>query len=293
MSLRSGHKLSPELRERFDELRNDGPRRFARWDAGLFEALAAGPLDALSKSLSGQADAGAVLVAYLEILHQGVGITAVRRAEAGPAGWSSFLERCLVEQVPALLPQVPSGKRLALLVKAWNLGEGLLREPSWLDCYVAASAAILGSLEGLEAFLVRTLEPVLSTAPPVSWKGPFAVSVLDLRPLHEEFLPGEIALAAPAVLRITDRRRTGVEVGVLLGRGGHSKPLGLMSGLGEFVEAGDRPVVEFQDGRVRVAAEEVAMPRLRRCHRHVVARSGFLAACAVDSQRLWILESAG
>ena len=69
--------------------------------------------------------------------------------------------------------------------------------------------------------------------------------------------------------------------------------LGLMTGLGEFVEAGDRPVVEFQDGRVRVAGEEVAMPRLRRCHRHVIARSGFLAACAVDSQRLWILESAG
>lgn len=292
MSLQARHGLSPDLQQRLDELRKDGPRRFARWNANVFEALVTGPLFVLSESLNGQADAGAVLTAYLGLLHQGVGITAVRRAEAGPVWWSSYLERCLVEQVPALLPRVPAGRRLAVLVKAWNLGEGLLREPGWLDRYVTASASTLDNLEDLEGFLARTLGPVLSTPPPASWKGPFAVTMLDLRPLHEEFLPGEIALAAPAVLRITDRRRTGLEVGVLLRPGGHSRALGLLSGLGEFLEAGERPAVEFLDGRVRIAGEEVAVPRLRRCHRHVIARSGFLAACAVDSQRLWILESA-
>ena len=180
---------------------------------------------------------------------------------------------------------------MPLLVKAWNLGEGLLREPGWLDRYVTASATTLGNLEELEAFLVQTLEPVLSTAPAATWKGPFAVTLLDLRPLHEEFLPGEITLAAPAVLRVSDRRRTGTEVGVLLSPGGRSRPLGLMTGLGEYTEPGDRPAVEFHDGLVRVAGAEVAVARLRRCHRHVVARSGFIAACAVDSQRLWIVES--
>jgi hypothetical protein len=277
--------------DRLDELRRDGPRRFARWDAALFEALVAGPAHALSVALNGEPDAGDVLSAYLGLLHQGVGITAVRGAEAGREGWNSYLERCLVEQVPVLLPRVASGKRVPLLVKAWNLGEGLLREPAWLDRYVTASATTLGELEALEAFLVRTLEPVLSVAPPASWKGPFAVTVLDLRPLHEEFLPGEITLAAPAVLRVVDRRRTGAEVGVLLRPRGKSRPLGLMAGLGEFTEAGDQPAVTFQDGRVQVADEEVAVPQLRRCHRHVVVRSGFIAACAVDSQRLWIVES--
>jgi hypothetical protein len=277
------------LQLRLDELRKDGPRRFARWDADLFQALVAGPLCALA-ALGNEPDAEAVLAAYLGLLHQGVGTSAVRRAAAGPGGWHCFLERCLVEHVPTLLPRVPAGKRLPLLVKAWNLGEGLLREPGWLDRYVTASAAGLGDLLGIEAFLVRTLEPVLSAAPPAAWKGPLAVSVLDLRPLHEEFLPGELTLSAPAVLRVTDRRRPGTEVGVLLGRGGRSKPLGLMSGLGEYAEPVERPGVEFQDGRVRVAGHEAAVPGLRRCHRHAVARAGFVAACAVDSQRLWILE---
>ena len=291
MSLPDVAGLPQELQGCLEELRRDGPRRFARWDAALFEALARGPLHTLSQALGGQADAGAVLAAYLRLLHQGIGITAVRRAEAGADGWTSYLERCLVEQIPGLLPRVPAGKRLPLLVKVWNLGEGLLREPAWLDRYVSASAAALGGLEELEGFLVRTLEPVLSAAPPASWKGPFAVSVLDLRPLHEEFLPGTITLAAPAVLRVADRRRTGIEAGVLLGRGGRSRPLGLMAGLGEFIEGGDRPAVVFEDGRVRLGGEQVAVPRLRRCHCHLVTRSGFLAACAVDSQRLWIVES--
>jgi hypothetical protein len=287
----NGQVLSSEPQARLDELRRDGPRRFARWDAALFEALVAGPAHALSGALGGQADAGPVLAAYLSLLHQGVGITAVRRAEAGPGGWSSYLERCLVEQVPSLLPRLPAGKRVPLLAKVWNLGEGLLREPAWLDRYVIASAAALADLQDLEAFLIRTLEPVLSAAAPASWTGPFAVTVLDLRTSQEQFLPGEIRLAAPTVLRVTDRRRAGVEVGVLLGRGGRSKALGVMSGLVDFADAGDRPAVAFRDGRVVVAGAEVAVPRLRRCHRHLVARSGFIAACAVDSQRLWIVES--
>ncbi|HEX5269755.1 MAG TPA: hypothetical protein VFW33_04670 [Gemmataceae bacterium] len=273
-----------------DELRRDGPRRFARWDAALFEALVAGAAQDLAGRLGGDADADTVLGAYLGLLHQGVGLAVVRRAAPGPEGWGSYLERCLVEQIPVLLARVPAGRRVAVLAKVWNLGEGLLREPAWLDRYVSASAAALANLEELESFLVRTLEPVRSAAPPASWKGPFAVTVLDLRPLHDDFLPGEIRLAAPTVLRVTDRRRAGLEIGVLLGKGGRSRPLGLMAGLGDFTDSGGGPAVAFQDGRAMVAGEVVAVPRLRRCHRHFVARSGFVAACAVDSQRLWIVE---
>lgn len=283
--------MGPELTGRLEELRRDGPRRFARWDAALFEALVSGPACTLSDALRGQADAGAVLAAYAGLLHQGVGVSAVRKSEAGVAGWTSYLERCLVEQVPALLPAIPLGKRLPLLVKVWNLGEGLLREPVWLDRYVTASATALTDLAALEDFLVRTLGPVLSRPPQAAWKGPFAVTVLDLRPLHEDFLPGEITLAAPTVVRVADRRRPGTEIGILLGPGGRSKPLGLMAGLSEYAETGDGPAVVFQDGRVQVAGQAVEVPRLRRCHRHAVARSGFIAACAVDSQRLWIVES--
>jgi hypothetical protein len=34
----------------------------------------------------------------------------------------------------------------------------------------------------------------------------------------------------------------------------------------------------------------VPIPTLRRCHGFAVARAGFVAACAADSQRLWVLE---
>jgi hypothetical protein len=223
-------------------------------------------------------------------VQQAVGTGVLRRASAG-AAWTSFLERCLVELVPALLPRVGAGARLPLLAEVWNLGEGLGREPSWLDRLTTACAARLQDLADVEGFLVRTLGPVLAPAPPAAWRGPFAVTVLDLRPLHDEFLPGETALAAPTVLRVEDRRGNGIQAGVLLRRGGRSELLGLTEGLGDYAEAGDRPAVEFHDGRAAVAGQAVAVPALRRCHRHAVARAGFVAACAVDSQRLWILES--
>ena len=271
------------------DLRHDGPRRFARWDGELFDAVAAGPAVALREGLDRQPDAGPVVAAYLRMAQQAVGTAVLRRATAG-ATWTTFLERFLVELVPKLLAHVRPGQRVPLLVQGWNLGEGLLREPPWLDRYVSASVGRLTNLAELEAFLVRTLEPVLAAVPPAGWRGPFAVIVLDLRTVADDFLPGEVALAAPTVLRIDDRRRPGVQTGALLRRGGRSELLGLTAGLGDYDEAWERPGVEFHDGRVTVAGQAVGLPFLRQCHRHAVARAGFVAACAVDSQRLWIVE---
>ena len=47
----------------------------------------------------------------------------------------------------------------------------------------------------------------------------------------------------------------------------------------------------FHDGRATVGGQEVEVPLLRECHTQAVARAGFVAACAVDSQRFWIVES--
>jgi hypothetical protein len=272
------------------DLRRDSPRRFARWDAALFDAVVNGPARELAKNLQGETDAAAVLGAFLQLAQQAVGTGALRQATAnGP--WKSFLERCLVDLVPRLLPGVKAGRRLPLLVQVWNLGEGLHREPEWLDRYVTACATRFQDLADLQGAIIRTLEPVLTPPPPATWKGPFQVHVLDLRSLHDEFLPGEIALAAPTVLRVEDRRRKGLQAGVLLRRGGRSELLGLTEGLGTYSEPEFTFGVKFEDGRVSVAGHAVEVSSLRRCHRHAPARAGFLAACAVDSQRLWIVES--
>jgi hypothetical protein len=272
-------------------VREEGPRRFARWDGELFDTIVAGPTRLLAEGLAGQPDTEAILVSYLEMIQQGVGLALLRPAAAGSGGWTSFLERSLVQSVPALLPRVPPGERLSLLVKVWNLGEGLLREPPWLDRYVTARAAELTDLKDIETFLVHTLEPVLVPPPPAAWQGPFAVAVLDLRRLHDEFLPGALGLAAPGVLRVMDRRRPGLEAGVLLRPRGRSELLGLTGSLGEYAETTPLPAVTFADGQMTIGGRLVPVPSLRRCQAHAVVRAGFVAACAIDSQRLWIVES--
>jgi hypothetical protein len=283
--------MTAQLQQVLGELRRDGPRRFARWDGALFDALAKGPARALAQALSGEPDAGPVVAGYLRLLQQAVGTAALRATASGGPAWVGFLGRCLLEGVPALLPRVKAGRRLPLLVKVWNLGEGLRREPAWLDRYVSACAGRLNDLADIEGFLVRTLEPVLAPPPPASWAGPFVVSVLDLRPLHDDFLPGEVTLAAPTVLRIDDRRHRGLQAGALLRRGGRCELLGLTDGLGHYDDTGPAPTVELGDGRLTVAGHAVEVPLLRRANRHVVARAGFIVACAADSQRLWIVES--
>jgi len=272
-------------------IRDEGPRRFSRWDAAVFDAVATGPASALAERLAGQPDANAVLRGYLNLVQQGVGSGVVKHAVPGAAGWSSFLERLVVELVPVRLPEIAPERRLRVLVDAWNLGEGLLREPAWVDRYVNACASALPRLDALEDFLVRTLGPVLTPAPPAAWTGALKVTVLDLRAAHDEFLPGRMHLAAPTVLCVEDRRRAGLQVGVFLRRGQKSEPLGVVSGLGEYAESGNSPGVEIIDGKAKVGGRVAEVPTLRRCHGFTVARAGFVAASAPDSQRLWVIES--
>src|SRR5262249_45340802 len=122
----------------------------------------------------------------------------------------------------------------------------------------------------------------------------FAVRVFDLRPLHDDFLPGTVALAGPTLLRVDDRRLPGVQAAVLLRPGGKSELLGLTAGLGDYHDPpGLRadPEVTFFDGRASIAGQLVEVPFLRDCCGYAVARCGFVAACAADSQRLWIVET--
>jgi len=272
-------------------IRDEGPRKFSRWDAAVFDAIASGPAATLAERLAAQPESEAVLNGYLRLVQQGVGSGIVKHAAPTPVGWGSFLERLLVELIPARLAEIAPADQLRVLVDAWNFGEGLLREPAWVDRYVNACAVSLSRLDALEDFLVRTLGPALKPAPPASWNGGMKVTVLDLRAAHDEFLPGKIHLAAPTVLCVEDRRRPGLQVGVFLRHGQKSEPLGVVSGLGEYHESGNFPGVQFEDGRVRIGGKAVEVPSLRRHHAFAVARAGFLAACAVDSQRLWVLES--
>jgi hypothetical protein len=238
---------------------------------------------------------GATFSAYLSLLREAVGAQYLGRAgdAAGDVAppWACFLEFCLLKLVPGALADEPAEERVRLLATAWNIGEGLLREPAWLDHYVVAYAAGLPRVGDVESFVLRVLGPVLEPSSPASWGGPFGLVVLDTRTAHDPFLPGEMHLAAPAVLCVRDRRDPGVHLSILLRRGAGSRILGLSPPLGDYAEGRPAPAVTFSDGRVRIGEHRVDVPLLGAPYRVATAGTGFVVASAPDSQRLWIVES--
>ncbi len=276
--------MTPAARDELTALRADGPRRFAGWDAAAFDAAAAGPARELAATLADEPDAAAAVVSYLRLLHQAAG-TGVLTA----GGRGSLLERLLLDVAPQRLKEVPAGRRAAALAEAWNVGEGLSREPAWVGRFAAAACAGLDRLDGVAAAVAHALAPVLRPPPPAAWRGGLRAAVLDLRKVHDPFLPGRVRVAAPAVVCVDDRRG-GPSVGVLLRRGG-CEPLGVLPGLGDHPEPGPLPAVSFADGRAAVGDRAVDVPGLRRCRAFAVAAAGFVVACADDSQRVWVIES--
>lgn len=273
-------------------LREDGARRFARWNARHFDAVIDGPAKVLGDRTADEDGSAELVVAYLRLVQEAIGEGLLTQIDAEPSGWSSFLERLLVEVVPNRLFEVQASRRIQVLADVWNLGEGLLREPAWVDRYVNACSQLLPRLDQLQLFLIRVLKPVLVPTTTSTWSGSANVSQLDMRKVHNEFLPGAIHVVAPRILQVEDRHRKDLTVAVLLQQGQKSELLGQLTGLPDYQQNGESPRIEFGDGRVRIGKAAVELPTLRRCHAHAVAHSGFVAVSAVDSQRLWIIECA-
>jgi len=292
----------------------EGARRFSRWNGALYRAACAGcagvwgagegegegaegPARALWDRLAGDRDAAAVFEAYLGLLVEAIGLEVLDAAAVevfsrgeGPAA-TNLLTLLLVEKIPRLLPGGSGEAQIAWLALSWNLGEGLLGEPPWLNRYVASALARLDDLGELEDQLVRVLEPALVARAPAAFTGPFAVTTLDARDVDGIFLPGDMHLSAPAVLCVHDRKRAGIHAGVFLRPGGESSFLSLTPCLGAATEDASLPAAAVEGGALRVGAHQVTMPFLQRGHRVVVSRAGFVVASALDSQRLWVVET--
>jgi hypothetical protein len=284
------------LTKTIDPFTVTGPRRWANWDAELFDRMCQGPVRNLWKDIKKQPNADKVLRAYLSLVQEAIGVGYLHRgslvegSEFVVGSGGTFLTHCLLNRVPAELANLPSADQIPFLAKLWNLGEGLMQEPAWMDRYVQSHAAELQSLVAIEEFLAVTLEPVLVPTEPAQWKGPFVLTMLNTRSLLDDFLPGEMHLAGPMVLCVHDRRHDKVHLGIFLRPRQESRFIGLTPCLGAFTE--ETPKGEVKDGKLHFGKLAVDLPHLRVCHRHVIARAGFSIASAVDSQRLWIVESA-
>ena len=108
----------------------------------------------------------------------------------------------------------------------------------------------------------------------------------------EDFLPGEMHLAAPRVVCVADRRDPDHRLGLLLGHGGQSRWLGPVPAMAPYDEDGPKPAAKVSGGEARVGSHQVDLPLLGEAHRVASARAGFVVVSAVDSQRLWIVETA-
>ena len=281
--------MSPTLARVAAEMAELGRRTSSRFDAARFHDLVATRARPLWREIRGVASELPVLRSYLRLLVEAVGMGCLQ-PDAGGA-MRDFLSDLLANQVPARLAAVAPERRAACLASLWNLGEGLLQEPAWLNRFAIAFAGGAPDLLALPAHLATVLEPVLAPRPPSQWAGPCTLAVLDPRPLADGFLPGEMHLAAPAVVCVHDRRRAGTQLGVLLDHGGRSRFLGAAPCLGATVHEGARPAVAFAPNRLAIGAHQVALGWLRAPLEKLVTATGFVLACAVDSQRLWVVDT--
>jgi hypothetical protein len=266
-----------------------GKRNSSRFDAARFQRLVGAQGRELWRNVRGVPGESTVLRSYLRLVAEAVGMGCLVEDDQGRQ--RDLLSELLAVQVPARIAEVAPERRTACLAMLWNLGEGLLQEPAWLNRFAMAFAGDAPDLLAMPGHLAAVLEPVLVPPPPSQWAGPCALCVLDPRPVADGFLPGAMHLAAPAVVCVHDRRRPDTQLGVLLAHGGKSRVLGATPCLGVTVHEGARPAVMFAPGRLAIGAHQVALGWLREPLEKLVTATGFVLASAIDSQRLWVVDT--
>jgi len=298
--------MEDDLADLASHAAREGKRRFSRWDGALLDAIVRGPGQKLARSLAGAEAGMRAFEGWLALVVEAIGLGYVRPGLAleGHDGEAraptNLVELLLVEILPDKLASVPAEARASLLAKAWNLGEGLFGEPPWLNQCVASALAASkgrGPIVDLEGKLLAILDAALAPRARSSFRGPFAVRVVDLRPVEPAFLPGRVHFGAPTLVCVHDRRRPSLAAGVLVGARGaeslvfRSPCLGRAAFEGVAAEDPGVPTVTLARGGVHVGGARVPLPLFVRGHSVAASRAGICAASALDSQRLWIVES--
>ena len=269
-----------------ERLAQKGATQFSSWNPSLFqdycqafmqEHAKASPLSHL------------VATALAEMLCEGIGRGYLTTSlHANPA---NLMEYCFRHWLMSRLADVAAERQLHFLADAWNLLEGVLREPVWVNAYVMARIRELHSQPGLESFLGSVLKPLFEPATTADWTGPFRVTTLSLRAGDDEFLPGDMQLVAPTILSVRDRKRD-LHCGVVLRKQGQSEVAGIFGEAHPFVEQTSALSPSWQGEWVTFGKERIQLPFLGEPFRWLQVHAGFVVASAVNSQKLWIVESA-
>jgi hypothetical protein len=289
--------MTTDLETIVEHHEREGERRFSRWDRDSFRAIVFGPGQRLAGSIDGSPDAAPIFLGWLKLVVEAVGLGYVRPGIVTSADKLAFspenlLELLLLDLLPGKLGACPPQGRVALLAKAWNLGEGLLAEPPWLNLVVASAMANVGSLLDMEGRLLRILDTALAPRAKSMFQGPYAVRTLDLRDVDGAFLPGRMHFAEPALVCIHDRKRPELVAGVLLGARNAPSLAFRSPCLAQKTPIDPNlPTVSLTQGGLSVGDARVPLPLWTRGHFVVASRAGLIVACALDSQRIWIAET--
>lgn len=277
-----------------EELRQRGQRRFGDWNDAAFDAYLAGPTKTLQMMLQWEdkQDPDRASVAnYLQLVYEGIGAGWLDTIERGVPP-TTFLAHCLGTVVPNQLRNVSRPLRSEALRNVWNLGEGLAREPQWLNQYAITRTEWTTDLCALDQHLADILTPVLSPQPAATWQGMLQLKVLNLREMDDAFVPGKMYLASPAVLCVENRMSPENTLAVLLQKAGTSTVLGSVGRLPEHVESFSLPSIDAQADAILVDGRRIDAPLIVSPRQTLCVAAGFVVVSADDSQRLWVVESA-
>ena len=281
-----GAKVGPGA-EIIERHRQAGPQQFSNWDASLFEKWVEGPISTLLAHLQ-QGDE--LNPSQVQIFQSYLSLVQAALWQSATKGMPRFIEHCLWHLIPQQLSQLPPAQQAPLLAKVWNLAEGLAHEPLWVEQYVLSRIGELHDLTVLDTFLIELLTPILTTPSPAQFKPPFQHTILNARPLEQDFLPGPMHLAAPSVVCIKDRFRP-IYLALLLERKNRSRLLGPLTELGKYQQDVNRlPIADFFEQFVNLNNYKIPLPLLAHVESSLLSIGGFLIASSVDSQRLWVVE---
>lgn len=270
-----------------DEVLAAARARFASFDAERFArfVVCGNGMQETASSLPG--DTIGLQPSYLRLCAEAVGLNLL-----GTTTTPSLLDLLFTEVVPNQLITAKSAEgALHLMARAWNIGENVGRAARWIDPYLAATFRTLAlDINELGEAIAQALEKVTTVETPPLWQT-FSTSTLDLSTTRASFLPGTLHAVAPGLLCVHDRHVEDASIVVAVDHGGRSRVVGSAACLGDELDATGLPDVDAGDGVALVGKVMVQVPTLRRSFWSACVPRGFVAITAVDSQRLWLLES--
>jgi hypothetical protein len=271
--------MDPLLLPNIERLAQKGKTQFSNWAPSLFQEYCQATLPHLT---------GPAASAFAELLCEGIGRGHVTtKLDIDPA---NLMEYCLRDWLVRRLSDGSIEQRLQLLANSWNILEGLLGEPRWVNSYVMARVGELKNETSLQVFLARVLKPLFEPATNANWSGPFRVTMVSLRAGDDEFLPGEMHLVAPNILAVRDRRRH-LSLGLVLRKNGQSELAGVFADTHPYTEPPSAMAPRWQGEWLAFGNERIQLKFLAEPCRWIQLSAGFVVASAVNSQKLWIVES--